>query len=135
MIGEALNRAAPTTSDIMLARLLSWQAGDVKDLDDPTDYEDAMRAAAIYAASGDPFSEGKMLLRAGISLLSPNAPQKAGNLLQQSLALLRSFGRTKSLARCMSALASARLFAGDRAEASALHATAISIYGDLGEPN
>jgi hypothetical protein len=37
------------------------------------------------------------------------------------------------LARCLSALASARLFAGDLAEARSLHGQALDVYRDLGE--
>jgi hypothetical protein len=37
------------------------------------------------------------------------------------------------LARCLSALASARLFAGDLASARSLHRQALDVYRDLGE--
>jgi len=53
-----------------LARLLSWHAGEVKDIDDPSDYDDAKRAAELYAELGDPFREGQALLRAGSARLS-----------------------------------------------------------------
>ncbi len=38
-----------------------------------------------------------------------------------------------ALARCLGALATARLFAGDAAAAHDLHAGAVAIYRDLGE--
>jgi hypothetical protein len=41
-------------------------------------------------------------------------------------------GPTKTLARCLSALASARLFASDIAAAQALHEQAVKIQRDLG---
>ena len=55
------------------------------------------------------------------------------HLLRKAHALVRPFGTTKTLARCLSALASARLFAGDLAEARSLHGQALDVYRDLGE--
>jgi hypothetical protein len=46
---------------------------------------------------------------------------------------VRASGATKTLARCLSALASARLFAGDLDKAHALHEEAIGVYRELGE--
>jgi hypothetical protein len=46
---------------------------------------------------------------------------------------VRPAGTTKTLARCLSALASSRLFAGDLGEAQTLHEEAIAAYRALGE--
>jgi hypothetical protein len=54
-------------------------------------------------------------------------------LLRKAQALVRPFGPTKTLARCLSAQASARLFVGDIDNARMLHEEAIRICRDLGE--
>jgi hypothetical protein len=54
-------------------------------------------------------------------------------LLNEAYALLRPSGPTKTAARCLSALASARLFASDVAAAQELHEQAIRIHRQLGE--
>lgn len=135
---EALRRCTAKTPQEVLARLLSWEAGDVKDIDDPTEYEDAMRAAAIYRELGDRFYEGKMILRAGMARLMPDDAEAGERLLGDAQTLLTPYANTKSLARCVSALATARLFAGDVAAARELHSRAVRIYegiGEIGEPS
>jgi hypothetical protein len=74
-----------------------------------------------------------VLLRAGTARLLPDNVEESERLLHKAHVLVRSFGATKTLARCLSALASARLFAGDPDEARALHAQALRVYGDIGE--
>jgi predicted ATPase/DNA-binding winged helix-turn-helix (wHTH) protein len=130
---EALRRTEPSTPAATTARLLSWQAGDVRDLEDPADYEDALRAAFLHRQLGDRFHEGQMLLRAGTVRLLPDAIEHGEKLLHEAYALVNPSGPTKTLARCLSALASARLFAGDVAAANALHGRAVDIYRALGE--
>jgi hypothetical protein len=130
----ALAKVRKTTPARVSARLLSWQAGDVRELDDPADYEDAMRAAAIYRKLGDGFHEGRALVRAGTAQLLPGSVEQGEGLLRKAHALVRPFGTTKTLARCLSALASARLFAGDLAQARALHEKTIAVYRAVGEP-
>jgi hypothetical protein len=115
------------------ARLLSWQPGDVRELDDPADYDEAMRAAALYRKLADGFHERRALLRAGTARLSPDNVDEGERLLRKSHALVRPIGATKTLARCLSALASARLFAGDLSKARVLHEEAIGVYQKLGE--
>lgn len=132
-VNEALAKIRKETPAEVTARLLSWQAGDVRELDDPTDYDDAMRAAALYREVGDGFQEGRVLLRAGTARLSPDSVAEGENLLRKAQALVRPFGPTKTLARCLSAQASARLFAGDIGKARMLHDEAIRICRDLGE--
>ena len=132
-VNEALAKIRKETPAEVTARLLSWQAGDVRELDDPTDYDDAMRAAALYREVGDGFQEGRVLLRAGTARLSPDSVVEGENLLRKAQALVRPFGPTKTLARCLSAQASARLFAGDIGKARTLHDEAIRICRDLGE--
>ena len=132
-VNEALAKIRKDTPKEVTARLLSWQAGDVRELDDPTDYHDAMRAAALYREVGDGFQEGRVLLRAGTARLSPDSVAEGENLLRKAQALVRPFGPTKTLARCLSAQASARLFAGDIGNARMLHDEAIRICRDLGE--
>jgi predicted ATPase len=132
-VNEALAKIRKETPAEVTARLLSWQAGDVRELDDPTDYDDAMRAAALYREVGDGFQEGRVLLRAGTARLSPDSVVEGENLLRKAQALVRPFGPTKTLARCLSAQASARLFAGDIGNARMLHDEAIRICRDLGE--
>ena len=112
---------------------MSWQAGEVRELDDPVDYDEAMRAAAIYRKLGDGFHEGRALLRAGTARLLPDRVDAGERLLRKAHALVRPFGATKTLARCLSALASARLFAGDPAQARALHDETIAVYRAVGE--
>jgi hypothetical protein len=133
-VTEALARVTADTPEAAVARALSWQAGDVRDLDDPADHADALRAADLHAAAGDHFDQGKLLLRAGTGVLAPNAPGAAEALLQQAYALLAPHGRSKSLARCLSVRASARLFSGDPAGAADLHQQALAISRGLGEP-
>src|SRR5262249_39781596 len=111
----------------------SWQAGEVRELEDPIDYEEAMQAAAVYRKFGDGFHEGRSLLRAGTVRLSPDDTDEGERLLDRAHALVRPNGATKTLARCLNALASARLFAGDSKKAQALHQEAISVYHQLGE--
>ena len=132
-VNEALAKIRKETPAEVTARLLSWQAGDVRELDDPTDYDDAMRAAALYREVGDGFQEGRVLLRAGTARLSPDSVAEGENLLRKAQALVRPFGPTKTLARCLSAQASARLFVGDIDNARMLHEEAIRICRDLGE--
>src|SRR5205085_8570733 len=106
---------AADTPPLTQARLLSWQSGDVKDADDPSDIDDALSAASLYRGLGDAFHEGKMLLRAGAGRLTQDGAQiradsESGEaLLRAARALLAPFGNTKALAQCVSALASARL--------------------------
>ncbi|HEY4919912.1 MAG TPA: winged helix-turn-helix domain-containing protein [Xanthobacteraceae bacterium] len=133
-VEQALARSTAATAPDVVARLLSWQAGDVKDIDDPAEHADAMRAAAIYRNLGDGFAEGRMLLRAGAARLQPDDSAEGERLLRDAQALLAPRGQTKSLARCLSALATARLFAADVTTARELHARAVGIYRDLGEP-
>jgi len=132
-VDRALGNVCNVTPPEIMARLLSWQAGDVREIDDPTDYEEAMRAVKLYRKVGDGFQEGRVLLRAGTSRLSLDTPEEAEGLLRKAQALLRPFGPTKTLAKCLSALASARLFAGDIAKAQKLHDEAIYIFRELGE--
>jgi len=132
-IDTALKRCTAATTPELVARILSWQAGEVKDIDDPGDYDEALRAAAVYRRLGDRFSEGRMLLRAGTARLLPDDVANSERILRDARELLSPRGKTKSLARCLSALANARLFAGDAAGASDLHSRAIGIYRDVGE--
>ena len=130
-VEEALRQCTAKTPEDVVARLLSWQAGDVKDIDDPAEYEDAMRAAAIYRKLGDRLAEGKMLLRAGMARLWPDHSEDAERLLREAHAVLSPYAKTKSLARCLSALATARLFAADVAAARELHSRAVGIYQEI----
>ena len=130
-VERALAAAGTGTPQVVLARLLSWQAGDVKEVDDATDIEDALRAADLHGALGDKFQQGKMLLRAGTGQLTQDGPE-GERLLREALALLRPFGFTKTLARALSALASARLFAADTPGAQSLHQQALAVTHSLG---
>jgi predicted ATPase/DNA-binding winged helix-turn-helix (wHTH) protein len=129
----ALGKTDKRTPADAAARLLSWQAGDVRELDDPADYDEAVRAASLYRKLGDRFHEGRALLRAGTARLLPDSAEEGKRLVGQAYALVQPFGATKTMARCLSALASANLFAGDLDEARALHEQAIGIYRELGE--
>src|SRR5262249_24330836 len=130
---EALGKVTKSTPVEVVARVLSWQAGEVRELDDPTDYEEAIRAATLCRKLGDDFHEGRALLRAGTARLSPESVAEGERLLRKALALVRPTGNTKTLARCLGALASARLFDGDLAAAQRLHEEAIDVYRGLGE--
>jgi hypothetical protein len=132
-VTTALEKIGKATPPDVAARLLSWQAGDVRELDDPSDYDEAMRAADLYRDLGDGFHEGRVLLRAGTARLLPESADQGEDLLHKAHALLRPFGTTKTLARCLSALASARLFSGDLAGARLLHREALDVYRNLGE--
>jgi hypothetical protein len=132
-VQSALARIGKATPAAVTARLLAWQAGDVKDMDDPTDYDEAMRAAALFHKLGDGFHEGRALLRAGAARLLPDSVEEGQSILRKAHALVRPSGSTKTLARCLSALASARLFAGDLPGARELHHEAIGVYRELGE--
>jgi hypothetical protein len=132
-IEEALRRCTATTPPEVMARVLSWQAGEVTDMHDAEDHAHALRAAKIYRQLGDRFAEGKMLLRAGTGQLLPDSAE-GERLLQQARALLAPAGPTRSLARCLSALATARLLAGESAAARALHADAVDIHRRIGDP-
>jgi predicted ATPase/DNA-binding winged helix-turn-helix (wHTH) protein len=132
-VDEALGKVGKSTPAAVTARLLSWQAGEVRELDDPADYEEAMRAATLYHKLDDSFHEGRALLRAGTARLAPDNVDEGEGLLRKALALVRPAGVTKTLARCLSALASSRLFAGDLGEAQTLHEEAIAAYRALGE--
>ncbi len=131
-VDQALGNVCNVTPPEVMARLLSWQAGDVREIDDPIDYEEAMRAVKLYRKAGEGFQEGRVLLRAGTSRLSDRSGE-AEALLRKAQALLRPFGPTKTLAKCLSALASARLFAADIAKAQKLHNEAIHVLHELGE--
>lgn len=126
-VQTALARVRATTPKKTVARLLSWHAGDVKDMDDPSDYDDAIRAAELHAQLGDAFGEGQALLRAGSARLLPGDGDEGGTLLLKAHSLLKPFGASKTLARCLSALASAHLLAGDLTKAKQLHEEALSI--------
>src|SRR5438477_12951355 len=77
--------------------------------------------------------EAARLFWAGTARLSPDCAEEGERLLREAHALVRPFGTTKTLARCLSALASARLFAGDLSDAHSLHRQALDVYRDLGE--
>jgi hypothetical protein len=132
-VERALATADRRTPAAVTARLLSWQAGEVRELDDPADHDEAVRAAALFRKLDDGFAEGRMLCRAGAARLVPGHVDESERLLRKALALVRPAGTTKTLARCLGALASARLLAGDAKEARALHARAIEVYRELGE--
>jgi len=132
-VDEALAKVSERTPADITARLLSWQAGDVREIDDPADYDEALRAASLFRKIGDRFSEGRVLLRAGISRLLPDSAGESERILQRAYGLLHPSGPTKTLAGCMSALASARLFAGDSVTARSLHEEAIQIHRAIGE--
>jgi predicted ATPase/DNA-binding winged helix-turn-helix (wHTH) protein len=132
-VDEALGKIGKKTPPQVTAQLLSWQAGEVRELDDPADYDDAMRAATLYRKLGDGFHEGRALLRAGAARLAPDDVEEGERLLRKSHILLRPIGATKTLARCLSALASARLFRGDMNKARTLHNEAIGVYREIGE--
>jgi hypothetical protein len=72
------------------------------------------------------------LLRAGTARLSPDDADEGEPLLRKAHTLVRPSGPTKTLARCLSAVASARLFAGDLKKAQVLHQEAISVYRQFG---
>jgi hypothetical protein len=128
---RALAAIEADTPAAALARVLSWQAGEVREVDDSSDVDDALRAAALYDELDDRFARGKMLLRAGTVCLSLDGRHDGESLLRQAQSLLAPLGNTKTLARCLSALASARLFAADMAGAQALHQEAIAITRGL----
>jgi predicted ATPase/DNA-binding winged helix-turn-helix (wHTH) protein len=132
-VDQALARLDKKTPAGVTARLLCWQAGEVREFEDPTDYDEAMRAAALYRKLGDGFHEGRALLRAGTARLWPDNVEEGERLLRKAHALVRISGPTKTFARCLSALASARLFAGEPEKAQALHQEAIGVYRQLGE--
>jgi predicted ATPase/DNA-binding winged helix-turn-helix (wHTH) protein len=132
-VEEALRHVGKKTPPEVTARVLSWQAGDVRDIDDAADYDEAMRAATLFHKLGDGFHEGRALLRAGTARLMPDNVEESERLLRKAYALLAPSGATKTLARCLSALASARLFAGDQGEARSLHEQALRVYRELGE--
>ena len=132
-VEEALRHVGKKTPPEVTARVLSWQAGDVRDIDDAADYDEAMRAATLFRKLGDGFHEGRALLRAGTARLMPDNVEESERLLRKAHALLTPSGATKTLARCLSALASARLFAGDQGEARSLHEQALRVYRELGE--
>ena len=126
-VQEALRRTDDATPISAVARLLSWHAGDVNEIDDPSDYDDAVKAAGLHAQLGDVFAEGQALLRAGSTHLIPGGDENRERLLRKAQKLLEPFGETKTLARCFSALASARLLDGDLQQARELHGKALSI--------
>jgi hypothetical protein len=103
-------------------------------LEDPAEYQEAIRAAGLYADLGDAFHRGQLLLRAGMARLS-EGDAASERLLEQAHDLLRPFGPTKTLARCLSALASARLLTTDVAAAQALHAQAVEMHRQFGAPD
>lgn len=126
-VQEALRRVDDTTPNATLARLLSWHAGDVKDIDDPTDYDDAVRAAALHAELGNAFGQAQALLRAATVRPSDDDSADGAGLLDRAHALLSPFGATKTLARCFSAKASGCLLAGDLAQAQRWHDEALAV--------
>jgi predicted ATPase/DNA-binding winged helix-turn-helix (wHTH) protein len=132
-VDQALAKLDKKTPAAVTAQLLSWQAGEVREFEDPTDYDEAMRAAALYRKLGDGFHEGRALLRAGTARLWPDNVEESERLLRKAHALVRTSGPTKTFARCLSALASARLFAGEPEKAQVLHQEAIGVYRQLGE--
>jgi predicted ATPase len=132
-VDQALAKVDKKTPAAVTARLLSWQAGEVRELEDPTDYDEAMRAAALSRKLGNGFHEGRALLRAGTARLWPDNVEESERLLRKAHALVRPSGPTKTFARCLSALASARLFAGEPEKAQVLHQEAIGVYRQLGE--
>jgi hypothetical protein len=63
----------------------------------------------------------------------PDNVVEGERLLREAHALVRNSGPTKTFARCLSVLASARLFAGEPEKAQVLHQEAIGVYPQLGE--
>lgn len=130
-VQEALSRLNDQTPFVTVAHLLSWQAGDVRDIDDPSDYSDALRAAALHAQLGNNFAEGKALLRAGMARPPGGDDRKGASLLYKAHTLLAPFGATKTLAWCLSAIASERLQSGDLVKARQLHEEALVIFHQI----
>lgn len=128
---EALSRLNDQTPFVTVAHLLSWQAGDVRDIDDPSDYSDALRAAALHAQLGNNFAEGKALLRAGMARPPGGDDREGASLLYKAHTLLAPFGATKTLAWCLSAIASERLQSGDLVKARQLHEEALVIFHQI----
>jgi hypothetical protein len=104
----------------------SAHAGDVKDIDDPSDCDDAMRAAELHAHLGNAFGEWQNLLRAGSTRFLPSG-DGGETLLRTAYELLEPFGATKTLASCLSVMASSSLLAGDLSAAKDLHEKAMAI--------
>jgi hypothetical protein len=104
----------------------SAHAGDVKDIDDPSDCDDAMRAAELHAHLGNAFGEWQNLLRAGSTRFLPSG-DGGETLLRTAYELLEPFGATKTLANCLSVMASSSLLAGDLSAAKDLHEKAMAI--------
>ena len=94
-VHAALAKVGKTTPAAVTARLLSWQAGEVKDMDDPADYDEAMRAATLYRKLGDSFHEGRVLLRAGAARSLPDSVDEGESILRKALALVRPSGTTR----------------------------------------
>ena len=96
-VEEALRHVGKKTPPQVTARLLSWQAGDVRDIDDAADYDEAMRAATLFRKFGDGFHEGRALLRAGTARLLPDNVEESERLLRKAHALVAPSGTTKTL--------------------------------------
>ncbi|MHB1207899.1 MAG: hypothetical protein ACYCZX_20205 [Rhodospirillaceae bacterium] len=117
---QALATVDETTPEDCFARLLTWHVGDVKDIEDPSDHVDAMRAAQLHAELRNAFGEGQALLRAGSVWTLPADDGEA--LLRKAHGLLAQFGPTQTLARCLSARV--REVAGRRSRRGQGHAPA-----------
>ena len=57
-VDQALGNVCNVTPPEVMARLLSWQAGDVREIDDPIDYEEAMRAVKLIEKLAMAFRRG-----------------------------------------------------------------------------
>jgi hypothetical protein len=90
-------------------------------------FDDALRAAKLHARLGDRFGEGQALLRAGSARLLPGDGNEGEAFLLKAQTLLKPFGASKSLARCLNALASAHLLAGEFGKAKQLHEDALAM--------
>ena len=116
---------------VVLARLLSWQAGDVKDSTIRPTSTTRCAPPRSTARSATDSSRARCCCAPAPGSSRRTRPE-GERLLREALALLRPFGATKTLARSLSALASARLFAGDTPGAQSLHQQALAVTHSLG---
>ena len=130
---RALGNVCNVTPPEIMARLLSWQAGDVREIDDPTDYEEAMRAVKLYRKVGDGFQEGRVLSKGGYVTAIARYSGGGRRLAAETAALLSQNSVPRKRAKMLKRPGVRSVIRRRRSEAQKLHDEAIYIFRKLGE--
>ncbi len=108
----AFERMEADADTLTVARLWLGRISDSAH-GDRTNFDRAMRAAALFKEAGDQLGLGEALAKAGAALQTLESIAEAVPRLQEALEVLKPLGPTKQLASCLRSLGVAQYFVGD----------------------